>query len=772
MQRLCGPGNYISLIAETGERTDLTADEIVTFWHDGDEVLKVGILEAVNELHCTKVASILIRLLDREENPLLTLKILDTVVSVADFADVIGLPAHFGPDNPVPYYHSIDLVYRRLIANPIHLERLPDFSLLRHFELGRASIYDDYRCVFGLLELITCLDEVMKRVEAGGEGREVALLPMLGLSLSGETRHGLLSGPGAARMRTLLSRIDKLHAHCESHHDRFDRICRLLHTACHFNPRYSDDIFGRTTSRFMESRVLCLGDLSGTASDGVAAVRDWLRVLREKTESSVTLMQEFFLFKEWFVRRAPFVLREDFTETIACIRSGGDLIFDPEFLEPDAARQQMARDVQIQRECIRQGVYLTDVLLDFLRTADAARLPEVIQRELTHRRSQIALAEIAYEPEVPFDRHLVFTTFAHTYRYGKESIEQPSITYLWLRYLEAVGHLRAKRTRGRWPRLPRHPEAQKIVGPLVKRVYRQQRRDAQTFHAFVDGLYKRFHPQGIRIRVIPNIAYGLFCVGPVLMDMIRNGIHVSLAGMSSRYCDDSNISEFSLGRGCLYPVKPYLFSTASNYGTLNHDRILVVVDGTMEPVDRMDPGRIRLPKAHRGYLDHVVAVNYVRARYGYGMHEPERDVASALHLPVRYVYNLLHTVDCKRLVDNLLLSFDVSELERFQRANKTGRTYYSFAQWNPDGMGAWIGPRGYQPVDLPCITVQQAGCPCLVFASINGFRDEGAIPAFFDNRPEVEKPRIILGPDGAKLDTGWPHEGRGVVVRFPEGENR
>jgi hypothetical protein len=30
----------------------------------------------------------------------------------------------------------------------------------------------------------------------------------------------------------------------------------------------------------------------------------------------------------------------------------------------------------------------------------------------------------------------------------------------------------------------------------------------------------------------------------------------------------------------------------------------------------------------------------------------------------------------------------------------------------------------------------------------------------------------VLGTDGAKLDTGWPHEDLGVVIEFPEGENR
>jgi hypothetical protein len=60
----------------------------------------------------------------------------------------------------------------------------------------------------------------------------------------------------------------------------------------------------------------------------------------------------------------------------------------------------------------------------------------------------------------------------------------------------------------------------------------------------------------------------------------------------------------------------------------------------------------------------------------------------------------------------------------------------------------------------------------LLFVNMNGFSQEGAVPAFFDNNPEVEKSRIIIGPDGVRLDTGWPHEGKGIVVRFPEGENR
>jgi hypothetical protein len=43
------------------------------------------------------------------------------------------------------------------------------------------------------------------------------------------------------------------------------------------------------------------------------------------------------------------------------------------------------------------------------------------------------------------------------------------------------------------------------------------------------------------------------------------------------------------------------------------------------------------------------------------------------------------------------------------------------------------------------------------------FSPEG-VPAFFDNNPEVQHPRVVMGPDGVKLDIGWPHEGMGIVV--------
>jgi hypothetical protein len=147
-------------------------------------------------------------------------------------------------------------------------------------------------------------------------------------------------------------------------------------------------------------------------------------------------------------------------------------------------------------------------------------------------------------------------------------------------------------------------------------------------------------------------------------------------------------------------------------------------------------------------------------------------VASALRLSVRYVRNLTRTLTFKQLVNRLLLSFDAGELAAFHEQAGTGRTYYSLAQWNPDGLSAWSGSRGYQHRQVPCLSPREVVCPSLIFASMNGFTREGGIPAFFDNSPETERPRIILGPRGARLDTGWPHQGKGIVIDFPEGENR
>jgi hypothetical protein len=215
------------------------------------------------------------------------------------------------------------------------------------------------------------------------------------------------------------------------------------------------------------------------------------------------------------------------------------------------------------------------------------------------------------------------------------------------------------------------------------------------------------------------------------------------------------------------PLKRYVFSNASNYGTLNRDRILIVVDGTMEPIDRHDAQRIRLPKAYRGFVNHMVAVNFVRARYGYGMENAERDVASALNLPLPFVRNLVRTHNFRHLLESLLLCFDPGKLEASHAEAGMGKTYYSFAQWNPDGLPARAGPTGYAKLEIPCATVEDLPCPSLLFVSMNSILNGAGVSAYFDNNAEVEHPRMFMGPHGVKIDSGWPQVCTGMELGRP-----
>jgi hypothetical protein len=158
----------------------------------------------------------------------------------------------------------------------------------------------------------------------------------------------------------------------------------------------------------------------------------------------------------------------------------------------------------------------------------------------------------------------------------------------------------------------------------------------------------------------------------------------------------------------------------------------------------------------------MAVVNYIRARYGYGMANPEREVASALNLPLRFVRNLVRTRNFRYLVDRLLLCFDPEALERSHAIAGTGRTYYSFAQWNPDGMTARIGPAGHEKRELSCIAPDDIHAPMLLFVSMNSIFNKAGVAAYFDNNPEVEHPRIYIGPRGAKLDIGWPEQKAGI----------
>lgn len=769
------PREAIELMAQTGERHEMMAEEIVDHWDGASTALKAAVLDAIDEVHCEQACTRLMSMLPQEHDRGLVVAMLDTFASVCRFDEAASLPSRLSTGDRLVYFHAIDSTYRRLLSNPVMLTRLGSLGLLRHFELARQWVYRHYLCVFTFRELMHALREVLAAASRLEPAVPVVIGPDFGPTAD-EHSLELLRG-GDPRAVVLLERALEAASHARERYNEWawlaGEAATLIESTSGFKPRHADDIFGGNPVRYPASRLPSVKDLIAFGDGrGGPRIEDRVEWLCDAADNAVTLIQQHFLFKEWFVREAPFVLTEALAETVEHIRRGEPLPFSPDIYLDDTCAKRLRADFVVFYECTKQGVYLTDVLLEHLRRCEPSDIPARIQEELTHRRSLVARGELHFDPDDPLDRHVQFTTYAHVYRYGKESLGQPSLTYLWLRYLDAVSTLRAARTGSEWPLLPKHPDAPRMVGPLMETMYQRQRDDARRFLSFVMDVYERFHPMGIRVRVIPNITYGLFCIAPVLHELVKGGIHVSLAGISSRYCDDMNISEFGLSRGSLCPIKTALFSTASNYGTLNHDRILIVVDGTMEPVDRHDPSCIRLPKAHRGYLNHLVAVNYVRSLHGYGMQEPIREVASALHLPYRYVRNVVHTASFKQLLRHLMLSFDRDELARFHREVGTGRTYYSFAQWNTDGLAAVTGPRGFPRQTVPCVHARDVAAPALVFASINGYTEPGTIPAIFDNSPEVERPRIILGPEGAKLDSGWPHEGRGIVVEFPEGENR
>ncbi len=759
------PRSYVKPAAMTGEPGRGISGKILSLWDDADSGLKTTILEAIDKLHCENACSFLMDRLGEEKSTAVRLMIMDTIAGAGGIEETISLCSHPATGHPLIYFHAIDLCHRRLLADPVTLAELKDLSLLYHFEAARAQIFRIYRLVLNFDRLVSLL---LAFAEDHREAFEHHTLRIeKDFSLAGLNA----DKTGAPRVEA----IEEIRERRERHLREMplcEELCEILDCAPEFNPRHSDDIFGRTRARFPRAGILSREELSRFPEAG-NDIHKALAGLSRKARHSAALIREYFLYKEWFVRRAPFVLHDGIEDLVRRVGEGRAPAFDPQHYLDASVQKRLRGRFRIFAECTKQGVYLTDVLLEYLEAFSPEEIPVRVAEDLTHRRSLIARGEEVFVPERDFDRHLVFTTFAHIYRYGKESMDRPSIIYLWLRFTEAARTAARHHGEAGWPLLPRHPETRPVVGPLVERMYEQHARDALRLRDYVMGLYERFHPRGIRMRVIPNITYGLFCLAPVIMDIVRKGIHVSLAGVSSRYCDDMNISEFTLSDETAFPVKPYLFSTASNYGTLNHDRVLVVVDGTMEPLDRHTPSRARLPRAHRGYLNHVVAINYVRSRYGYRMDKPEREVAAALNLSERYVRNLVRTVAFRRLVRSLLLSFDFDELRRFQIRTGCGRTYYTFAQWNPDGLGATSGSRGYEQREIPCARVDDVTSPVLLFANINGVRGEGKIPAFFDNNPEVEKSRIVLGPRGVRLDTGWPHPGeKGVVIDFPEGENR
>jgi hypothetical protein len=736
----CTIEQLVKLTEAVGECNHMVIDTLTGYWAAADAKLKHAILQTVLEHRWKEFCPFCMDRLDHEPALALRAHLAEVVAGLDDFDRVIGLLASREQREPALYYHLVEMCYHRLLENPAMLARVDDIGALRHFERARQRLYRAYRMLhaFGALA-----------------GRMHA--------------HAVDSDEWQSGMHAFEAELRALRGRREA----ADELCAIFQYVSATRPPVKHNIFGRGREVFGDLHLLRHDDFAGPPrADSPEAWREALSDLAQRANKSIEIVRECYLFKEWFVRKAPFVLHEDIGELVETIRAGGECSFSPEALATSAMREEFRRAVRIFHECAKQGVYLTDALLERLARVSPGSLHDFIDQQLTHRRSMMTRGEIAYDPRNRFDSHLQFTTFAHIYRYGKESMHRPPIVYLWLRFLDSLAMARRRwDAAGGWPDLPRHPRMQTIAGPRLAHMYQRQVAEARECLAFIDAVYAAEKARGRRVRIIPNITYGLFCLAPVIKELHRKGVHISLAGISSRFCDDINISDYAFRQDSLFPVKPYLFSTASNYGTLNHDRALIVIDGTMEPVDRLDPHKIRLPKAHRGYVTHMAAVNYVRSRYGYGMEHPERDVASALGLSEHYIQNLIRTPRFKQLVDNLLLSFDAEELAAFQRRGGAGKTYYGFGQWNPDRLPALLGSRGDRATEIPCVAVEHVKAPMMIFVSMNGVFAPGKIPAYFDNSPEVEKPRIIAGPNGVWLDTGWPHSGKGIVIEFPEGEN-
>lgn len=718
------PGYRIHLLRLIGICDDWTIGKLSTIAENADERTYILILRFVEDFGCAEACGFLMAGLGKMDLHM-QMRTHATIGRVADIPQMMEiLPAARGLA-PILYIRIVQMFHFRITESPSVLIALPEMSPLYHLERAREDIYKAY--------LLVCEFKRMLQNKKTDK----------------QTVHRFIT---RGENTSLLLWLDE-----------------LLRYAQLKAESYNDGVVNNK-QRFSDYD----GVLKEITSD-IENINSWKLI--DGIENTIVLTRETFLLKEWFVRPAPFTLSEEMSELVEKIDRGEKLTFSPEKFIDAAQEKEIRLTFEVFLECTKHGIYLTDSILESLcgekhiPAQERSRLSEKVNEKLMSRRSQVSLGKQTFNPDDTLDRHIIFSTFAYIYRYGKESIERPSITSVWLKYLEAIESLTSSlESKKQWPSLPRHPDMQTIMGPRVTDMYARQIEEGRRFVAFVKNVQTQVSP-GVEIRVIPNITYGLFCLSPILSELQDMGVQVSLAGLSSRFCDDVNISEFALRHGSLYPVKPHLFSTAGNYGTQHKDRILIVVDGTMEPLDRHYPRKIRLPKAHRGYINHLVAINYIRGKYGYRMQDPVRESASALGLSCRYVRNLIHTAGFKQLVEYLLLSFDSDELHAYQRERKSGKTYYSFGQWNPDGLPAVSGSRGEVIRTIPCAQPDTVTEPAMLFVSINGVRKEKSIPAYFDNNPEVERSRIILGPQGAWLDTGWPHIGRGVVVSFPEGEN-
>lgn len=719
-----GTKTYLRLLTATGETGQRALGELRRLWEGGDATTRLHCLESIAELHVAGVMPFLISWLAREQSPSLRFRIVETVTAAAGASDLGRLAAAVRQDPSVIRYYAMHLVHKRLLDAPMLLLQQEDAKLLHDLQRARSDLYGIYR------QLHVLGQALVQAVRQGDGGRAG------GGKAAATVRHAAQVVAAAAI---------------------------LLRDAEFMAEGVRDNVFGPLGGHDRTSALLDEEDAAEAAQVAAGSGRGTAALI-EKARRTMEFLRDVLLYQEWFVREVPFVLNEDMGELLDKIRRAAPL----EVEKNTAGKPLKGGDLQttfgIFCECTRQGLYLTDVLLRHISLFPRERWPDVIRNDLTRRRIMVADGSLIYYPGDPLARHLQFTTFAHDYRYGKESLEQPSLLYLWLRYMKVSQRVEAALEKGPWPSLPPHPDVPPAVGPLTERMYRQHAAEAEAVFSLVASIHEHARSRGLEIRVIPNLTYGLFCVAPIMDKILQRGIHISLAGISSQFCDDENVNRFTLQDENVFPLKRYLFSNASNYGTLNGDRILIVIDGTMEPIDRHDAGKIRLPKAYRGFVNHLAAVNYVRARYGYKMENPERDVASALNLPLRFMRNVARTHSFRHLVDSLLLCFDPAKLARAHEAAGTGKTYYSFAQWNPDGLPARVGPIGYEKHELACCTVEDLPCPSLLFVSMNSIFNEVGVAAYFDNNPEVEHPRMFIGPQGVKIDIGWPEPYAGITI--------
>ncbi len=713
------PPDRIHLLRLIGYCDGWVISKLADINEKADERTQILLLRFVEDFRCSHACDFLMESLHKLDLQM-RLRTYTTVGRVGPIEMITEILDEASAMEPILYIRIVQMIHYRITESPSVLVSLSVLSPLYYLQRAREDLYTAYRDVYKIRNFLK--ENIDKdKVEIDSSIIE--------------------------NKRKRLSWMDELlrYAHLEAGY-------------------YNDNVVSDEGSYHVYDGVL-RQLLSGEHDHSFKPTQ-----LLSRLDTTLSVTRDSFLLKEWFVRPAPFTLSECMPEMIEKILRGEELNFSSESYQDTSVEKRIKHTFSVFLECTKHGIYVTDHILDTIMNRESGSVSENVNNLLMSRRSRVSLGETTFDPFDKLDCHVQFSTFAHIYRYGKESIHRPSITRVWLRYIEAIQSLKRKTAgNGSWPSLSQHPDMQTVMGPRVTDMYARQIEETEKFLEFLKQV-RDLHPD-VEIRVIPNITYGLFCLSPVIDRIYDLGIQVSLAGISSRFCDDVNISEFALRHDSLFPVKPHLFSTAGNYGTQHKDRILIVVDGTMEPLDRHYPQKIRLPKAHRGYINHLAAINFIRSAYGYLMRDPIRETASALSVSERYVRNLIHTARFKQLVEYLRLSFDACELHQYQNLHDRGRTYYSFAQWNPDGLTAVSGSRGDVIRDVPCARPDTVEEPVLLFASMNGVVEDKSIPAYFDNNPEVERSRIILGPRGAWLDTGWPHTGKGIVVSFPEGQN-